>query len=74
MSKSANVHVFFAKLAAAMGSSNDAPSLTMLHRPPVQQKNVIAAQEAVATPPRQPRLFALELADYGVGLPPLAHC
>ncbi len=76
MSKPANVHAFFAKLAAAVGSSDDQPSLQMLHsRVPEPQSRITGSlQDVLGQAMRQPRLFAKELRDYGVGLPPMAHC
>jgi len=74
MSKPANVHAFFSKLAAAAGTSNDQPSLKMLHTRDANAGSVKGSlQDIVTKALEQPKLFAIELRDYGVGLPPLAH-
>jgi hypothetical protein len=75
MSKPANVHAFFAKLALALGSSDDQPSLKMLHTANTEYQDCIngSLQSMLAQAIAQPKLFAKELRDYGVGLPPLAH-
>jgi hypothetical protein len=75
MSKPANVHAFFAKLASALGSSNEQPSLKMLHSVNAECQDYITGslQNILAQAIAQPKLFAKELKDYGVGLPPLAH-
>ncbi len=76
MSNSSNVHAFFTKLAAAVGSSDVAPSLEMLHNRKTERQDYITGslQEVLQQAMSKPRLFAQELRDYGVGLPPMAHC
>ena len=76
MSKPANVHAFFAKLAAAVGSSTDEPSLSMLHSRKIEKQNHIAGslQDVLEKAMDRPNFLAIELRDYGVGLPPMAHC
>ena len=75
MSKPANVHAFFLKLASAVGTSNDQPSLAMLHTHEGRSSEIKGSlQDIVTKALDQPKLFSIELQDYGVGLPPLAHC
>ncbi|CAN5430640.1 hypothetical protein BH10CYA1_BH10CYA1_36850 [soil metagenome] len=76
MSKPANVHAFFAKLAAAVGSSTEEPSLSMLHSRKVERQNHFAGslQDVIEKAMATPKFLAIELRDYGVGLPPMAHC
>lgn len=76
MSKPGNVHAFFAKLAAAVGTTEERPSLKMLHRAAVAQETNMteSLQDVLLRDQTLPKFFALELKDYGVGLPPLAHC
>lgn len=76
MSKPSNVHAFFAKLAAAVESSSEQPSLSMLHTRRVEEQEYITGslQDILQKAMSKPSLFAQELRDYGVGLPPMAHC
>ncbi len=76
MSKPSNVHAFFTKLSAAVGSSDDKPSLEMLHSRKTERSEYITGslQDVLQKAMSQPSLFAQELRDYGVGLPPMAHC
>ncbi|MBS1957497.1 MAG: hypothetical protein JST89_25145 [Cyanobacteria bacterium SZAS-4] len=76
MSNSSNVHAFFTKLAAAVASSNNEPSLEMLHSRKTERPEYITGslQDVLTKAMSRPSLFAQELRDYGVGLPPMAHC
>ena len=74
MSKSANVHAFFLKLASAVGTTDEQPSLQMLHTRDTHSAQIKGSlQDMLTRALEQPKLLAIELRDYGVGLPPLAH-
>ncbi len=76
MNNPSNVHAFFAKLAtAARGTSDNQPSLKMLHsKQPVLGFSANSLEDVVTAALSKPVLVATELHDFGVGLPPLAHC
>lgn len=73
MSKPADVHAFFSKLAASMGSATEKPSLKMLHTKQAVASRSDCLHDIVASSSDFPAFFAVELNDFGVGLPPLAQ-
>lgn len=73
MNNPSNVHAFFSKLATATRGSSDAkPSLSMLHSK--QPTPRVSLEEVVTAALTKPMMVATELHDFGVGLPPMAHC
>lgn len=68
-----NVRNFFEKLSTTVAADTTPSHQMLLRSKPSLTENSGGLQEMLVAALNQPRLIAVELNDFGVGLPPLAH-